>query len=75
MCLCEEEEEQTVDHLIFRCKKLRKQRNEMTRQIKNTGGNWPAINESLVNNYLQFFVKFVKSIDFTALWHFSIKRR
>jgi hypothetical protein len=31
ICLCEEEE-QTVDHLIFRCKKLRKQRNEMIRQ-------------------------------------------
>jgi hypothetical protein len=35
MCLCEEEEQQqTVDHSIFWCKKLRKQRNEMTRQIK-----------------------------------------
>jgi hypothetical protein len=66
MCLCEEEE-QTVDHLIFRCKKLRKQRNEMIRQIKNTGGNWPTTNETLVSNYLQFFVKFVKSVDFTDL--------
>jgi hypothetical protein len=52
MCLCEEEE-QTIDHLIFRRKKLRKQRNEMTRQIKNTGGSWPTTNETLVNNYLQ----------------------
>jgi hypothetical protein len=50
MCLCEEEE-QTVEHLIFRCKKLHKQRNEMIRQIKNTDGNWPATNETLVNNY------------------------
>ena len=33
MCLCEEEE-QTVDHLIFKCKKLRNQREEMIRQIK-----------------------------------------
>jgi len=30
MCPCEEEE-QTVDHLIFKCKKLRNQRNEMIR--------------------------------------------
>jgi hypothetical protein len=68
MCLCEEEEEEeTVDHLIVRFKELRKQRNELTRQIKNTGGNWPTTNETLVNNYLQIFVRFVKSIDFTDL--------
>jgi len=29
-----EEEEQTTDHLIFQCKKLRNQRNEMIKQIK-----------------------------------------
>jgi len=28
MCPCEEEE-QTIDHLIFKCKKLSNQRNEM----------------------------------------------
>jgi hypothetical protein len=67
MCPCEEEEEQTTDHLIFQCKKLHTQRNEMTKQIKNTGGNWPMTNETLVNNYLQIFVKSVKSIDFTDL--------
>ena len=39
----------------------------MIKQIKNTGDNWPTTNEALVNNYLQFFVKLVKSIDFTDL--------
>ena len=39
----------------------------MIKQIKNTGGNWPMTNATLVNNYLQIFVKFVKSIDFTDL--------
>ena len=33
MCPCEEEE-QNVDHLIFKCKKLRKQRNKSIIQIK-----------------------------------------
>jgi hypothetical protein len=56
MCPCEEEE-QTTDHLIFQRKKLRKQRNEMIKQIKHTGGNWPTTNETLINNYLQIFVK------------------
>ena len=32
MCLCEEEE-QTVDHLIFKCKKLHNQSNEVIRQV------------------------------------------
>ena len=67
MCPCEEEE-QTTDHLIFQCKKLRNQRNEMIKQIKKTtGSNWPTTNETLVNNYLQIFVKFVKSTDFVDL--------
>ena len=79
MCPCKEEEdgeEQTTDHLIFQCDKLRNQRNEMIKQIKNTGGNWPTTNETLVNNYLPVFVKFVQSIDFTELqWRFNIKDR
>jgi hypothetical protein len=55
MCPCEEKEH-TTDHLIFQCKKLHNQRNEMIKQIKNTGGNWPMMNETLINNYLQIFV-------------------
>ena len=31
---CEEEEEETVDHLIFKCKKLSNQRNEIIQEIK-----------------------------------------
>jgi hypothetical protein len=66
MCPCEEEE-QTSDHLIFKCKRLNKQRNDMIKQIKITGGDWLTTNEKLVNNYLLIFVNFVKSIDFTDL--------
>jgi len=39
----------------------------MIKQIKNTGGDWPITNETLVNNHLKIFVNFVKSIDFTDL--------
>ena len=61
---CEEEEEQTTDHLIFICNKLSKQRKEKIKQIQNTGGTWPPTHETLVNDYIQLFVKFIKSIDF-----------
>ena len=66
MCLYEEAE-QTTDRSIFQCKKLCNQRNEMIKQIKNTGGIWPVMNETFGNNYLQIFVKFVKSVDFIDL--------
>ena len=67
MCPYKDEEEQTTNHLVFQCKKLCNQRNEMIKQITNTGGKWPTTNETLVNKYLQIFVKFVKSIDLTDL--------
>ena len=69
MCPCEEEEEeeQTKDHLIFKCNKLSKQRKEMLKQIQNTDGTLPPTHENLVNDYLQRFVKFNKSIDFSDL--------
>ena len=68
-CPCEEEEEEeeTRDCLIFQYKKLRIRRNETIKQIKNTGGSWPTTTETLVNNYSQIFVKFVKSMDFADL--------
>jgi hypothetical protein len=39
----------------------------MKKQIKNIGGEWRPTKETLVNNYLQIFVEFVKSIDFTDM--------
>jgi len=66
-CPCAEAEDRTTDHLIFRCKKLRKQRTEMIKKIKNAGGDWPMTSEKVVNNYLKMFVQFVNSTDFTDL--------
>ena len=63
MCPCEEE--QTAAHLIFQCKRLTNQRNNMIKQIKDTGGDWPTTKETL--NYLHIFVNFAKSIDFTDM--------
>jgi len=62
-CPCEEEEK-TTNHLIFHCKILHNQRNEMMKQIKNTCASWPTTNEMLANDYLQIVIKFLKSVDF-----------
>jgi hypothetical protein len=67
MCPCGEAEDQTTDHVIFRCKKLSNQRADMIQKINTAGGDWPTTNEKLVKDYLQIFVNFVKSIDFTDL--------
>ena len=46
----------------------------MVKEVNNTGGNCPTTNETLVNNYLPIFIKFVKSIKFTDLqWIFILK--
>jgi hypothetical protein len=32
-----------------------------------TGDSWPTANEMFVNNYLEIFLKFVKSVDIRNL--------
>jgi len=39
----------------------------MIQQIKSTDGNLPAKNETLIKNYVNFFVKFVRSIEIIDL--------
>ena len=58
---------QTTHHLIVQCTKLTAQRNDLIKQIKQTGGTWPMTNAKLISDYLPNFVKFIKSIDFTDL--------
>jgi hypothetical protein len=67
MCPCGEAEDQTTDHVIFRCNILSNQRADMIQKIKTAGCYWPTTNEKLVKDCLQIFVNFVKSIDFTDL--------
>jgi hypothetical protein len=69
MCQCEGAEDQTTDHLLFRCKELRHLRTGLIKKnIKKTArGDRPMTNEKLINDYLQVFINFVKSIDFTVL--------
>lgn len=66
ICPCGEEE-QTADHVVFQCKKLYKERKEMSKRIRNIGGDWPTTHDKLVSKYLQIFVRFISSINFNDL--------
>ena len=66
-CPCDGREDQTTHHLIVQCTKLTAQRNDLIKQIKQTGGTWPMTNAKLISDHLSNFVKFIKSIDFTDL--------
>jgi hypothetical protein len=59
------EGDQTVDHLIYDCGKLERERDKLIAHISRED-NWPVQKSVLVNKYLQFS-QFTNSIDFEKL--------
>jgi hypothetical protein len=59
---------QTVDHLIYDCTKLQRER-EREKLISNVlkQDNWPVNKSDLVNKHIKHFSQFVNSIDFENL--------
>ena len=57
---------QTVDHLIFDCPKLDKERGKLIAYTAKEEG-WPVRKSDLVNKYLNQFKQFINSIDFEKL--------
>lgn len=66
MCKCEQQN-QTVNHLIYECPLLNNERITLKQNIRLSGGQWPATPNDLVRNYLKGFLKFIKKIDFEKL--------
>jgi len=64
-CICTEGD-QTVDHLIYDCGKLEKERGKLIAHISRED-NWPVQKSVLVNKYLKQFSQFTNSIDFEKL--------
>jgi hypothetical protein len=62
-CICTEGD-QTVDHLIYDCRKLEKEK--LIAHISRED-DWPVQKSVLVNKYLQQFGQFANSIDFEKL--------
>ena len=70
MCLCEEEE-QTVENLIFKCKKLRNQREEIIRQIKKMVAI--GLQRKKHSLKIKIFLKFVMCLEYSEVKWLLIK--
>jgi hypothetical protein len=58
---------QTVNHVIWECEKLQKERETLKRRIIRAGGNWPLSNFDLANKYTKWFQRILKAINFDNL--------
>ena len=54
--------EQTVEHLLYDCIKLQKERNKLICNISNQD-MWPVNKSDLVNRHMKHFTQFINSID------------
>jgi len=66
-CPCGLKEEQTINDIILNCTKLENERRILRNAIVRTGDTWPPPFEQLTRNHIKTFMKFVRSIDFSAL--------
>jgi hypothetical protein len=55
--------EQTVEHLLYDCIKLQKERDKLIHNISNQD-MWPVNKSDLVNKHIKYFMQFINSIDF-----------
>ncbi|KAJ4449250.1 hypothetical protein ANN_00647 [Periplaneta americana] len=54
ICPCGQQE-QTVNHVIFDCNIVTRQRNDMIRKIQEAGGKWPTTCEALAPTTSKYF--------------------
>jgi hypothetical protein len=57
---------QPVDHLIYECPKLQREREVLIKSVINQD-TWPIEKSELMNKYLKYFTRFTNSIDFDKL--------
>jgi len=57
---------QTVDHLIYDCPILRREREKHISKVSKQD-NWPVTKSDLVNKFIKHFLEFTNTIDFRKL--------
>jgi len=58
---------QTPEHIIYDCKIMQSQRSPLIRHIRTRRGKWPPANNEPVDNYLNEFLRFIKTINFQQM--------
>ena len=58
--------DRTVDHLLYQCKLLAKQRGTLKKNIVHPG-HWPISKHELITKFRKTFITFTESIDFDLL--------
>jgi hypothetical protein len=56
--------DQMIDHLIWDCKNLKKERNTLRTSIIEKRGRWPLNKSELAQKFTKDFYKFCNAIDF-----------
>jgi hypothetical protein len=64
---CRLQEEQTINHIIFKCTQLENERRILQNAITRTSDTWPTPYEQLTKKHIKLFLQFVRSIDFSTL--------
>jgi hypothetical protein len=58
--------DQTIDHVLYQCTILNKQREIFTRNVIKSG-KWPARKQEIISRHLKSFLLFLNSINFDLL--------
>lgn len=58
---------QTVDHIIYECIILAKERNSLKAKISIKGGKWPVSKSDMLMKYKKPFLDFVNNVNFELL--------
>jgi hypothetical protein len=57
---------QTIEHLIYECELLNKERESLRSTVLQTG-TWPISKETLIRKHFKIFVQFINEISFDKL--------
>jgi len=58
--------DQTVEHIIYECERLTKERDKLKAAIKKTS-TWPTSKQELIKRHYKDFAKFINSVSFEGL--------
>jgi hypothetical protein len=65
-CPCRENTDQTVDHIIYECKLLKTQRDNLRLTVSKTD-SWPANKHTVIGRHYPAFKKFINQIAFDEI--------